>query len=44
MRAREATSEERERLWSRLVTYYGGYQVYRERTERHIPVVILDPV
>ena len=44
VRAREATSEERERLWSRLVTYYGGYQVYRERTERHIPVVILDPV
>ena len=44
VRAREATSEERERLWSRLVAYYGGYQVYRERTERHIPVVILDPV
>ena len=44
VRAREATSEERERLWLRLVTHYGGYQVYRERTERHIPVVILDPV
>ena len=43
VRAREATSEERERLWPRLVTYYGGYQVYRERTERHIPVMILDP-
>jgi deazaflavin-dependent oxidoreductase (nitroreductase family) len=44
VRAREATSEERERPWSRLVTYYGGFQVYRERTKRHIPVVILDPV
>ena len=42
VRAREATSEERERLWPRLVTYYGGYQAYRERTDRHIPVVILD--
>jgi len=44
VRAREATNEERERLWPRLVTHYGGYQVYRERTERHIPVMILDPV
>ena len=44
VRAREATPEERERLWPRLVTYYGGYQVYWERTQRHIPIVILDPV
>ena len=44
VRAREATPEERERLWPRLVTYYGGYQAYRERTERHIPLVILEPV
>jgi len=44
VKAREATVEERERLWPRIVTYYGGYQAYRERTERHIPVVILDPV
>ncbi len=42
--AREATPEERERLWPRLVTYYGGYQVYRERTDRHIPIVILEPI
>lgn len=44
VKAREATVEERERLWPRIVTYYGGYQVYRERTDRHIPVIILDPV
>lgn len=44
VKAREASVEERERLWQRIVTYYGGYQAYRERTERHIPVVILDPV
>jgi len=42
VKARDATVEERERLWPRIVTDYGGYQVYRERTERHIPVVILD--
>ena len=44
VRAREATFDERERLWPRLTSRYGGYEVYRERTERHIPVVILEPV
>jgi deazaflavin-dependent oxidoreductase (nitroreductase family) len=44
VKAREATVEERDRLWPRIVTYYGGYQVYRERTQRHIPVIILEPV
>jgi deazaflavin-dependent oxidoreductase (nitroreductase family) len=44
VRAREATSEERERLWPFLASQYGGYQVYRERTDRHIPVIILEPV
>ena len=44
VRAREATSEERERLWPFLASQYGGYQVYRERTDRHIPVIILEAV
>ena len=44
VKAREATSEERERLWPFLASQYGGYQVYRERTDRHIPVIILEPV
>ena len=44
VKAREATPEERERLWPQLVSRYGGYDVYRERTERHIPVVILEMV
>lgn len=44
VKAREATAEERERLWPLIVTYYEGYRVYRERTERHIPLVILDLV
>ena len=44
LKAREATPEERERLWPVLVSRYGGFQVYRERTCRHIPVLILEPV
>lgn len=42
-RAREATPEERERLWPRLAREFGGYEVYRERTSRPIPVLILEP-
>ncbi len=41
MRARLATPEERARLWPRLVALYGPYERYRARTEREIPIVIL---
>jgi deazaflavin-dependent oxidoreductase (nitroreductase family) len=41
--AREAGSEERERLWPRLVALWPDYATYQERTERTIPVVILAP-
>ena len=44
VRAREATDQERERLWPFLVSQYGGYQVYRERTDWQFPVLILEPV
>lgn len=44
VRARAATPAERKRLWPRLVGYYRGYDVYRQRTEREIPVVILEPI
>ena len=44
VKAREATSAERERLWPFLVGQYGGYEVYRQRTERQFPVLVLDPV
>ena len=33
VRAREATSEERERLWPKVVKTYAGYQGYQDRTE-----------
>lgn len=43
MRARTATSEERERWWPRVVDAYHDYAVYQSRTERVIPVVFLEP-
>ena len=43
VRAREASREEKGRLWPRLVEMYGGYEVYQEKTDRPIPVVILHP-
>ncbi len=43
VRAREATGEERERLWPRVVELYPDYAAYQERTERTIPVVVLEP-
>jgi F420H(2)-dependent quinone reductase len=41
--AREATPEEYERLWSLAVEVYGGYQAYRRRTDRKIPLMVLEP-
>jgi deazaflavin-dependent oxidoreductase (nitroreductase family) len=43
VRAEEASPEEKERLWTRLVAMYGPYESYRRRTDRDIPVVILRP-
>ncbi|MGH2922682.1 MAG: nitroreductase family deazaflavin-dependent oxidoreductase [Solirubrobacterales bacterium] len=42
VRARVATPEERARLWPRVVELYGGYRDYQERTEREIPLEILE--
>jgi deazaflavin-dependent oxidoreductase (nitroreductase family) len=41
--ARVATPEEHERLWKLAVAVYGGYEDYRRRTEREIPLVVLTP-
>lgn len=41
--ARVATAEERPRLWALMVGVYGGYEDYQRRTEREIPLVILEP-
>jgi deazaflavin-dependent oxidoreductase (nitroreductase family) len=41
--ARVATAEERARLWPRAVELYGSYADYQARTDREIPLVILEP-
>jgi F420H(2)-dependent quinone reductase len=43
VRAREAEGDERERLWPRVVDAWPDYESYQRRTERRIPVVVLEP-
>jgi deazaflavin-dependent oxidoreductase (nitroreductase family) len=43
VRARVAAGAERERLWKLMVGVYSGYDAYRKRTEREIPLVVLEP-
>jgi len=43
VRARVATPEERARLWPMVVDAYSSYEDYQRRTEREIPLVILEP-
>ena len=42
VRARVATAAEHERLWPLAVKTYSGYADYQKRTERKIPLVILE--
>lgn len=41
--ARTAAPSEREVLWPRVVEAYRDYAVYQRRTEREIPIVLLEP-
>ncbi len=41
--ARVATASERERLWPMAVRTYPTYRDYQRRTDRTIPMVILEP-
>jgi len=43
-RARTATPEEKPRLWAIMTTNWPNYDVYATRTDRDIPVVVLEPV
>lgn len=43
-RATTAERAERARLWPLAVRAYRGYAAYQRKTEREIPVVILDPL
>jgi hypothetical protein len=44
MRARETEGEERERLWKQMTAVYPTYEDYQRRTDRRIPVILLEPV
>ena len=42
--ARTASGQERAALWPRIVRAYPGYDAYRRRTRRTIPVIVCEPV
>jgi len=43
MRARIATPDERTRLWPQVTATYKGYAGYQTKTDREIPLVLLEP-
>ena len=43
-RARTAAGAERARLWQKALEFWPPYADYQLKTEREIPVVVLDPV
>ena len=43
MTARVATTEERARMWPKIVADHKNYGGYQKRTEREIPLVLLEP-
>jgi deazaflavin-dependent oxidoreductase (nitroreductase family) len=44
MRAREVHGEEKATWWARAVEAWPAYAEYQARTERQIPVLVLEPV
>lgn len=42
--AREVTGPERDRLWEHMIRTWPNYAKYAERTDRTIPVFLLEPV
>ena len=43
-RARTAAGEERTRLWEKALEFWPPYADYALKTDREIPVVVLDPI
>jgi deazaflavin-dependent oxidoreductase (nitroreductase family) len=43
-RARTVTGEERAKLWAQALKFWPPYADYEKKTDREIPVVVLDPV
>ncbi len=44
MRVRQASADEKAKLWPTLVASYSEFEDYQKRTERDIPVMICEPV
>ena len=44
VRAEEMDSEEKVRLWQKMVEMYPTYDDYQKKTEREIPLLVLHPV
>jgi deazaflavin-dependent oxidoreductase (nitroreductase family) len=43
-KAHTVSGAERERLWEKSLTFWPPYADYKKKTDREIPVVVLDPV
>ena len=43
VRAKAATEAQHKRLWPKVVEIWSDYAVYQKRTDRKIPLVILEP-
>lgn len=41
-RAREATPEEKPEMWREMVSHWPDYDAYQGRTNREIPVIVLE--
>jgi len=42
--ARSAQGDERERLWKLMTAVWPDYDAYQQKTDRRIPVVVLEPI
>ena len=43
MTARVTEGDERAELWDQITSKYGNYADYQRKTDREIPVVMLEP-
>lgn len=43
MRARTASSEERDELWAQITSRFSNYAGYQSNTDREIPIVVCQP-
>jgi deazaflavin-dependent oxidoreductase (nitroreductase family) len=41
--ARETEGDERQKYWQLALSYYAGYEKYKARARRKIPVMVLEP-